>query len=115
MVDWCRQENIDFSRSRPGKKNDNMYVEERNGHVVRRQVGYIRLDTEKAVAALRNGIRTVVLPSANASDLELLPAEGRGILSATLSSPREPCWVSWLRQSPKYKNSCLSGDMRSKI
>ncbi len=30
---------------------------------------------EKAVAALRNGIRTVILPAANASDLELLPAE----------------------------------------
>ncbi|MFQ5536196.1 MAG: endopeptidase La [Gemmatimonadota bacterium] len=30
---------------------------------------------EKAVAALRNGIRTVVLPAANAPDLELLPRE----------------------------------------
>ncbi len=30
---------------------------------------------EKAVAALRNGMRTVVLPAANATDLELLPDE----------------------------------------
>ena len=30
---------------------------------------------EKAVAALRSGMRRVVLPAANASDLELLPAE----------------------------------------
>ncbi|MDZ7779180.1 MAG: endopeptidase La [Gemmatimonadota bacterium] len=30
---------------------------------------------EKAVAALRNGVRTVVLPAANVSDLELLPTE----------------------------------------
>jgi ATP-dependent Lon protease len=30
---------------------------------------------EKAVAALRSGMRRVVLPSANASDLELLPEE----------------------------------------
>lgn len=30
---------------------------------------------EKAVAALRNGVRTVVLPAANATDLELLPSE----------------------------------------
>ncbi|HKJ02569.1 MAG TPA: S16 family serine protease, partial [Longimicrobiales bacterium] len=30
---------------------------------------------EKAVAALRAGIRTVVLPAANTSDLELLPRE----------------------------------------
>jgi ATP-dependent Lon protease len=32
---------------------------------------------EKAVAALRSGMRRVVLPAANASDLELLPAEVR--------------------------------------
>jgi ATP-dependent Lon protease len=30
---------------------------------------------EKAVAALRNGVRTVALPAANATDLELLPDE----------------------------------------
>ena len=52
VVAWCKHEGVELSRSRPGKKNDNMYVEERNGHVVRRHVGYIRLDTEKAVAAL---------------------------------------------------------------
>ena len=32
---------------------------------------------EKAVAALRSGMRRVVLPAANASDLELLPEEVR--------------------------------------
>lgn len=50
--DWCDREQIDFSRGRPGKKNDNMYVEERNGHVVRKTVGYIRLDRKEAVLAL---------------------------------------------------------------
>lgn len=61
VVEWCRKESIDLSRSRPGKKNDNMYVEERNGHVIRRQVGYIRLDTKKAVAAL-NAFYDVLTP-----------------------------------------------------
>ena len=28
-----------MSRSEPGKSNDNMYVEERNGHVVRKYFG----------------------------------------------------------------------------
>lgn len=41
---WCDREGIALSRSEPGKKNDNMYVEERNGHVVRKYVGYVRLD-----------------------------------------------------------------------
>jgi hypothetical protein len=52
VVEWCREEKIDLSRSRPGQKNDNMYVEERNGHVIRKTVGYIRLDCPDAVVAL---------------------------------------------------------------
>lgn len=52
VIDWCAKEKIELSRSRPGKKNDNMYVEERNGHVIRKTVGYIRLDCPEAVDAL---------------------------------------------------------------
>lgn len=50
---WCDEEKIDFSRSEPGKKNDNMYVEERNGHVVRKYLGYVRFD-EKSVVPIMN-------------------------------------------------------------
>ena len=41
---WCDKEKIEMTRSEPGKKNHNMYVEERNGHIVRKYLGYIRLD-----------------------------------------------------------------------
>ena len=41
---WCDAETIEITRSEPGKKNDNMYVEERNGHVVRKYLGYVRFD-----------------------------------------------------------------------
>ncbi len=41
---WCDDEHIDLSRSEPYKKNDNMCVEERNGHVIRRYLGWDRLD-----------------------------------------------------------------------
>jgi len=61
VVDWCSREHIELSRSRPNHKNDNMYVEERNGHVIRRQVGYIRLDCEEAVDAL-NAFYDVMTP-----------------------------------------------------
>ena len=54
VIGWCQENKIDLSRSRPGKKNDNMYVEERNGHVIRKTVGYIRLDCPEAVGALNN-------------------------------------------------------------
>lgn len=61
VVAWCEKEKIELSRSRPGKKNDNMYVEERNGHVIRKTVGYIRLDCSEAVAAL-NSLYDVLTP-----------------------------------------------------
>jgi hypothetical protein len=41
---YCDREGIDLSRSEPYKKNDNMCVEERNGHVIRKYLGWERLD-----------------------------------------------------------------------
>ncbi len=49
---WCDTEGISMTRSRPNRKNDNMYVEERNGHVVRKMVGYITLDCIEVVEPL---------------------------------------------------------------
>lgn len=49
---WCDAEGIELTRSEPGKKNDNMYVEERNGHVVRRYLGYLRYDVPAVVLAM---------------------------------------------------------------
>ena len=46
---WTDSEHIVYTRSEPGKKNDNMYVEERNGHVVRRFLGYGRYGTKDLV------------------------------------------------------------------
>lgn len=39
---FCRQNNIAFTRSRPYKKDDNFWVENRNDKIVRRSVGYKR-------------------------------------------------------------------------
>lgn len=50
--DWFDENDIKFTRSRPGKKNDNMYVEERNGHVIRKMVGYINLTCKEVAPAL---------------------------------------------------------------
>lgn len=46
------QEKITFTRGRPGKKNDNAFVEEKNDSVVRRWVGYGRYDTWEQVGIL---------------------------------------------------------------
>jgi hypothetical protein len=61
VIGWCVKEEIEPSRSRPGKKNDNMYVEERNGHVIRKHIGYTRLDCMEAVDAL-NAVYDVLTP-----------------------------------------------------
>lgn len=46
---WCDQEGIKYTRSEPGRKNDNMFVEERNGHVIRKYLGYARLDNMESL------------------------------------------------------------------
>lgn len=50
--EWFESEKIALTRSEPGKKNDNMYVEERNGHVVRKYLGYERIDVKECVELL---------------------------------------------------------------
>jgi len=52
--DWFIENGIDYSRSRPSHKNDNMYIEERNGHVIRKHVGYIPLTCPEVVTVLND-------------------------------------------------------------
>jgi hypothetical protein len=54
LKDWCEEEHIDLTRSEPYKKNDNMYVEERNGHVIRKYLGWERLDAKETLPLLDN-------------------------------------------------------------
>jgi hypothetical protein len=44
VVPWCREQKIEVTRSRAYKKNDQAFVEQKNGAVVRRLVGYGRFD-----------------------------------------------------------------------
>jgi hypothetical protein len=50
---WCEENSITFTRSRPARKNDNCYVEQKNWPVVRQQVGYLRYDTAEELSVLR--------------------------------------------------------------
>ncbi len=54
VIAWCLESHTELSRSRPNRKNDNMYVEERNGHVIRKTVGYLPLTCPEAVAVLNS-------------------------------------------------------------
>jgi len=48
MLRYCRTHGIAFTRSRPYKKNDQCKVEQKNGSVVRQNVGYNRFEGEDA-------------------------------------------------------------------
>ena len=50
--DYCRDSGIVFTRCRPWHKNDQAFVEQKNGAIVRRIVGYRRLEGLEAAAAL---------------------------------------------------------------
>jgi hypothetical protein len=52
LLSYCGAEGIAFTRSRPYHKNDQAWVEQKNGSVVRRFVGYHRLEGSNAVEAL---------------------------------------------------------------
>ena len=49
LKSWCDSEEIEITRSRPYHKNDNAYVEQKNGHVIRRFLGYTRYDAVDTV------------------------------------------------------------------
>ena len=49
---YCREQQLDWTRSRPYRKNDQAWVEQKNGAVVRRLAGYGRLSGLNATATL---------------------------------------------------------------
>jgi len=52
MYDYCRKNRITFTRSRCYKKNDSCHVEQKNGNVERRLVGYERYASKAAFECL---------------------------------------------------------------
>jgi hypothetical protein len=52
LVDYCKGRKVELTRSRAYKKNDQAWIEQKNGAVVRRMVGYGRLEGNAAVAVL---------------------------------------------------------------
>ena len=61
---WSETRGQKLTRSRPNHKNDNCFVEERNGHIVRRWIGYTRFDAKEVVDAL-NAVYDVLTPFLN--------------------------------------------------
>jgi hypothetical protein len=59
--DYCTEAGVEFTRSRPYRKNDQAWVEQKNGAVVRHTVGYRRYEGLEAAAALAELYRSLRL------------------------------------------------------
>jgi transposase InsO family protein len=42
LIDYCKERGIEFTRSRPYRKNDQAWIEQKNGSIIRRFVGHAR-------------------------------------------------------------------------
>ena len=63
LLEFCKLNAITFTRSRPYKKNDQAHVEEKNGSIIRRLIGYDRyegLDAYNALSELYAVLRLYV-------------------------------------------------------
>ena len=54
MLKYCTEEKLVYTRSRPDRKNDNAYVEQKNHTHVRQLVGYGRYDTQEQLTMLND-------------------------------------------------------------
>lgn len=115
MVAYCEREQILLTRGRPYLKNDQAYVEQKNGHIVRQVIGHDRYDGEYAyqqIAELYRAWRLYVncfqpsmtLMVCNESEPQAVasydPAKTplqRVLLSGILATDREQEWLAVAR------------------
>jgi hypothetical protein len=90
---WCQSCQIAFSRTRPYRKNDNCFVEEKNNSLVRRTVGYLRYDTPQELALLTAIYqRQTLLSNYFYPWMKLISKTRRGArVYRRYDTPRTPC------------------------
>jgi hypothetical protein len=54
LFSWCKKKEIQFTRSRPYKKDDNAHIEQKNWTHVRKFMGWDRYDTQEALEAMND-------------------------------------------------------------
>ena len=54
LVRYCDKNKLFFTRSRPDRKNDNAYVEQKNNTHIRQRLGYGRYDTKEQLDAIND-------------------------------------------------------------
>jgi len=116
LLDWCVQNGIKFTRTRPYRKNDNCFVEQKNGDVVRKTVGYARFEGQNAFKALSdvyrylNPLLNYFYPTIRLTAKEKLPS-GR-YKKIYEKDPKTPC--QRLLESPDISDECKAELRRRK-
>jgi hypothetical protein len=54
LKSWCERKQIQLTRGRPYKKDDNAHIEQKNWTHVRKLLGWDRYDTHEAVEAINH-------------------------------------------------------------
>lgn len=54
LLRYAEAEGIEFSRSRPYRKNDNCFIEQKNSTHIRSSFGHLRYDTEKELEIIND-------------------------------------------------------------
>jgi hypothetical protein len=116
VFDWCLHNNIKFTRGRPYRKNDNCFVEQKNGDVVRKTVGYARFEGENARDALAEVYRYLTpllnywYPTLRLTAKEKLPSgRYKKIYEKEAKSPYQR-----LLESPDVSDECKTELRRKK-
>ncbi|MDR1308181.1 MAG: transposase [Treponema sp.] len=92
LLSWCDTQHLTFTRTRPYKKNDNCFVEQKNFTCVRDYVGYRRFDTPAEHQALARLYRSLCpllnyfLPTVKLVDKQRVGAKVRKVYD----KPRSP-------------------------
>ncbi len=105
---YCHSEQIQFTRGRPYKKDDNAHIEQKNWTHVRKVMGYVRYDSEAAVAAMNavyadlRLLQNLFLPS-----VKLVTKErGEARVRRRYDTPRTP--LERVRQCPAADATCVA-------
>jgi len=89
---YCRTHQLQFTRGRPYKKDDNAHIEQKNWTHVRKLMGYVRYDSPAALTAMNDVyadlrlFQNVFLPSVKLQRKERVGARLRRVYDA----PRTP-------------------------
>jgi len=113
LVGYCRDHDIQFTRSRPYQKNDNARVEQKNWTHVRKLFGWERYDTPAVLAALNDLYDHELGAMMNLFQPSVKLKERRRV-GAKVTRRYEPARTPFDRLLDCYKGRPLPGEVRAR-